>query len=609
MPSLQKMSTARQGRREAGAPERFGQYVLHESLGRGSTASVRRGVLCRDAGFRREVALKQLHPHLARIPEMVELFTREARLGSYLRHANIAQTFDFGTFDGTYFIAMELVRGPTLAQLARQCAGAAGPIPMGIVVGILIQLCDAFDYIRNACDPNGQPLQLAHCDVSPTNVVLSNTGFVKLIDFGISRAASSRPLAETGMLRRRLAYVAPEYAEGKLDARSDLFSLGVVGYELLANQPLFAGSGNELSRVREMAIPPLARSGQVPHALQEVIMTALQRDPDRRWQTAAAMRSALAEAAGGMSIHIGPPQIASWVAWAFSQKMKPEGLTPLVVVPAGPRATAPPTVPPARAASEGGAFQDAPTTLLDRAARLAALAQVRHARSRGARPPSVVTLPPAPTRELTKRFLRLAALRRRPAAVPALGNEPLRRKLAHTVPHRRKADRPRGVPLAGTDRMAPVARPAAPFPGAAPSAASAPPRNLPLVAPPEPPMTGSAGRLAPAPRTPEPMRAAPGPAAIRTPGPSARLAAVSPAPPPAPAVPPPSLPRSAADTTGVVVVPASRRPDRAAPAGERARRTRVVRLHRWLPRTATPAVFAVLAALIAFALAYRWLRL
>src|SRR3954469_9677557 len=198
---------------EIEAPDPFGQYLLYERLGHGAMASVRRGVLCRDAGFRRMVALKQLHPHLAQIPEMVELFAHEARLGSYLRHANLAQTFDFGSVNGTYFIAMELVRGPTLAQLARQCAGAAGPIPMGIVLGILTQLCDAFDYIRNARDPVGQPLHLAHCDVSPTNIIISSTGYVKLIDFGIARAGSSRPLPETGVLRRRLAYVAPEYAE------------------------------------------------------------------------------------------------------------------------------------------------------------------------------------------------------------------------------------------------------------------------------------------------------------------------------------------------------------------------------------------------------------
>ncbi|HEX3763978.1 MAG TPA: serine/threonine-protein kinase [Kofleriaceae bacterium] len=597
------MPTARQDDRAVEAPERFGQYLLHESLGKGSTASVRRGVLCRAAGFRREVALKQLHPHLAELPEMVELFTREARLGSYLRHANIAQTFDFGSFNGTYFIAMELVRGPTLAQLARQCAGAAGPIPMGIVVGILIQLCDAFDYIRSACDPNGQPLQLAHSDVSPTNVVISNTGFVKLIDFGISRAASARPLAETGMLRRRLAHVAPEYAAGKLDARSDLFSLGVIGHELIANQPLFAGSGNELRRVCEMPIPPLARSGTVPHALQDVIMTALQRDPDRRWQTAAEMRSALSDVARGMSIHIGPPQIASWVAWAFSQRARPEGPTPLVVVPA----SASPAALHARAASEGGAaFQDAPTTLRHGIRMPAGLPSTRSARSRRARQPSAsVPTSPAITREFTKRFLRLASLRRRPAAAAASDDEALQRKLAHTVPNGRMAVRLPGVAVdsdQAPDRP-PARRRSAAAPIAAIPLAQAPARSLPQAAPAEPAPIPPAARTDAAPRTSEAMRAPAAPATFRTPG--AQHAGAAAVPPPAPALPMPSMPRGPSNTTGVVVIPASRRPDR----GEHGRRTRMIRSRWRLPRPARPVVFAILAALVAFALAYHWLRL
>ena len=647
------------------APELFGQYLLYEPLGRGAMASVRRGVLCRDAGFRRVVALKQLHPHLTEVPEMVELFAREARLGSYLRHANIAQTFDFGSVNGAYFIAMELVRGPTLAQLARQCAGAAGPIPMGIVVGILTQLCDAFEYLRSARDPQGQPLHLAHCDVSPTNVVIANTGYVKLIDFGISRAGA-RPLAETGMLRRRLAYVAPEYATGKLDARSDLFSLGVIGYELIAHQPLFAGSGDELRRVREMPIPPLARTGPVPRALQDVIMTALQRDPERRWQTAAEMRAALSDVGRGMAVHIGPPQIASWIGWAFSQRMRPDALTPLVVVPAVAPSSASPAVeaamaaapiePPgpstarlrdvpratgtSRAASEcGAAFQDAPTTLHARATKPVELPAGRPAGARWPRLPSVtLQLSRTFSRELTRRFQRPGSPRRRPAAGAAIGNEPLRRTLAHTVPRGlRKPDRLRGARAAAADRSGPIRPRSTAAPVAAIHVASLPVQNLPLVAPPEPSMSVSTARAEAVPRTSEALRAAAPAAAVRTPRPAPAAPAVASATadrtsgpattiasgaiartpgaqragaglpaasPRQPATHAAGAARNILETTGVVVVAASRRPGRAAPARAR---TRVVRLRRRLFRSVLPAVFAILATLAAFALAYRWL--
>jgi serine/threonine protein kinase len=636
--------------------ERFGQYLLYERLGHGAMASVRRGVLCRDAGFRRMVALKQLHPHLAKIPEMVEQFAHEARLGSYLRHANLAQTFDFGSVDGAYFIAMELVRGPTLAQLARQCAGAAGPIPMGIVLGILTQLCDAFDYIRNARDPAGQPLRLAHCDVSPPNIIISSTGYVKLIDFGIARAGSARPLAETGVLRRRLAYVAPEYAEGKLDARSDLFSLGVIGHELIANQPLFAGSGDELHRVREMPIPPLVRSGPVPHVLQDVIMTALQRDPARRWQTAAEMRSALADVARGMAVHIGPPQVAGWITWAFSQRLRPDAMTPLVVGQAAVRASASlagraamttasiklPGKSPGKSAGKSPGQSSGPSPgqssghslgpssghLLDHSPDPSSghsLGQspgqssgpspgpssghsLGQSRDQAASRPSVHLLSSGFTRELTRRFQRLAASRRRPLT-GAHGIEPLRRKLAHTVPRGlRKADRPRIAAPGGADRSGPIRRRPAPAPSApnasAPIAAiqvaPRPVQSLPPVASPAPSMSLSA-RTDASPWSAEAMRPA---ATVQAPAAPRDRAGRPTAPPREPVPRATGAARSTADTTGIVVVPASR-PAGSTAGRERGRRTRMVR-RRALPPL--PAVFAVLAALVAFAFMYRWLH-
>ncbi|HEX3473430.1 MAG TPA: protein kinase [Kofleriaceae bacterium] len=597
VPSQGVSSQGEPSQGEIDAPELFGQYLLYESLGSGAMASVRRGVLCGTAGFRRAVALKQLHPHLAKIPEVVELFAREARLGSYLRHANLAQTFDFGSVDGAYFLAMELVRGPTLAQLARQCASAAGPVPLGIVVGILIQLCDAFDYIRTARDPLGQPLDLAHCDVSPTNVILSSTGFVKLIDFGISRAASSQLLVETGMLRRRLAYVAPEYAHGKLDARSDLFSLGVIGHELIANQPLFAGSGDELGRVRDMPIPPLTRDGPVPHALQDIIMTALQRDPDRRWQTAAEMRSALSEIARGMAVHIGPPQIAGWIRWAFSQRVRPHATTPLAVIP------------PAGSGC-GNAFQDAPTKLRPPGPRSAAPAPAR--RARWARLPSVHHLPLATpfTRELTRRFQRSGALRRRPAAGTAIEKEPLRRKLAHTVPRGlRKAERLRGTLAVGAERDVPPNRStngsAARAAAAARTSEAIRAAHPAAVRTPEPPQATArptAGRAS------TPASTIAGTATARTPGAPRASVGLPAASPSTPAIQVAGTARNTPPTTGVVVVPASLRSGGAASRRARARNTQVVRLGRRSLRSALPVVFAILAALVAFALAYRWLR-
>jgi serine/threonine-protein kinase len=312
---------------EAAVPAQIGPYFVYESLGRGGMGTVRRAELRGIAGFRRVVALKQLHPHLARIPAMRALFVQEARLGSQVRHANVAQTFDFGKLDDTYYIAMEYVRGPTLAQVMRQCMVAAGPIPFPIVLGIIIQLCDALDHIHNLRCAQGQPLGIVHRDVSPPNAIISNTGIVKLIDFGIAKAETSRIHGRAGELRGKFGYSAPECVRGPIDARADLFSLGVIAYELIAGRPLFRGRDERdtLARVCEMPIPPLTSADRdVPRDLESVVMTALQRDPGLRWQSANAMRTALTEIARSGDVPVGPPQILEWVEWAFSQRASSE---------------------------------------------------------------------------------------------------------------------------------------------------------------------------------------------------------------------------------------------------------------------------------------------
>jgi len=306
----------------------FGPYVLYEVLGVGASATVYRAELRGVAGFRRLVALKQLHPHIAKVPEMVALFAHEARLGSCLRHPNVAQTFDFGSVGDVHYITMAYVPGPTLAQVARQCAQARSPMPLSIVLGILTQLCDALDHVHNARDLRGNALGVVHRDVSPSNVILSTDFVVKLIDLGVAKAESSRIHTQPGMLKGKLGYLAPEYLRGQLDARADLFGLGVIAYELLSNRRLFVGRNefDTLTRLREMPIPPLSSGSlRVPRALEDVVMTALRRDPDQRWQTASAMRAALSEFERALPAQAGAAQTCEWLAWLFSRSADPRG--------------------------------------------------------------------------------------------------------------------------------------------------------------------------------------------------------------------------------------------------------------------------------------------
>jgi eukaryotic-like serine/threonine-protein kinase len=305
------------------AREEFGSYVVYEQLGVGGMASVHVAESRSAGGFRKRVALKRLLPHAAEQPALVDAFTHEAKLARYLHHSNIAQTYDFGQVDDTYFIAMELVAGPSLAQLIRQCKSTIGVIPFPITLNILQQVCDALEYAHTCVDENGAPLGIIHRDVSPPNIVISNTGIVKLIDFGLAKAKTSLVQTQVGTVKGKFRYMAPEYLSGKLDRRVDLWAMGIVAHELLTTHQLFDGDNDfaVLERVRTMPLsPPSLRNPDVPPELDAVVMRALERDPDKRWQTAGEMKKALADVAAKLQTLISNKQLVEWVEWSFTQE-------------------------------------------------------------------------------------------------------------------------------------------------------------------------------------------------------------------------------------------------------------------------------------------------
>lgn len=290
-------------------------------------ATVHRAEIRSIEGFSKPIALKRMHPHLAASPDTVKAFVREAQLASALHHGNIAQTFELGKAKDIYFIAMEYVPGPTLTQIIRQCQLAAGAIPIRITLGILIQICDALDYAHNRTDDAGKPLGIIHRDVSPSNIVVSNTGIVKLFDFGIAKVTGKDQLTDTPLtgitIKGKFDYIAPEYlGGGKLDLRADLFALGVIAHELLTGRKLFAGKDDfeTTTMVLEMPIPPPSRhNAQVANELDVIIQTALQRDPALRWQSANAMQRALIDYGHARKEIPNNQEILEWVRWAFSQ--------------------------------------------------------------------------------------------------------------------------------------------------------------------------------------------------------------------------------------------------------------------------------------------------
>jgi len=298
--------------------ERYGSYDIYEELGEGGIATVH---LARSRAISNPVALKRLHPHLATNRDLTGSFVDEARLARHLRHPGIARVYEFGKLRNRYFIAFEFVPGPTLLQLKEHCREYVGRIPIMVVLEVAYQLCDALDHAHHLRDELGLPLGIVHRDVSPSNVILSNTGQVKLIDFGLAKTKQSSVISQAGVIKGKLNYVAPEYLSGKLDARCDLWALGVVMYELLAGRRLFDApeQGEILDRIRTLPIPaPSEANPEVPREVDHIVLTALQRDPDQRWQSAGAMRDAIGVVAAG---RLTPQQFVSWVEWAFSQKV------------------------------------------------------------------------------------------------------------------------------------------------------------------------------------------------------------------------------------------------------------------------------------------------
>jgi serine/threonine protein kinase len=312
----------------AGSGEPFGPYLVYEQLGVGGMASVHRAIAHGIAGFQREVALKRMLPSVAENAELVKSFVREARLASYLRHANVAQTYELGKVGDVYFIAMELIAGVSLHKILKNSVAMQRPVPISIALYVVNQLCDALDYAHNLCDETGQPLGIIHRDVSPSNVIVADSGVVKLIDFGIAGASAADLRTMSGQVKGKFGYMAPEYlATGKSDARADLFAVGVIAHELLANRQLFQCKEDmqTLMKLRDMPIlPPSADNPKVPPELDDIIITALQRDPTKRWQNATALRTAMTTVTKRLGLFVTAADVVTWMARGWSPDSDPE---------------------------------------------------------------------------------------------------------------------------------------------------------------------------------------------------------------------------------------------------------------------------------------------
>jgi tRNA A-37 threonylcarbamoyl transferase component Bud32 len=271
-----------------------GRYVVRRKLAEGGMAEIYLATVSGAEGFSKEVALKVVRPHLANDPQFVQMFVAEAQLVSKLNHVNLVQIFDFGRHEQTYYLAMEYVRGASLWELRHRCHELGLEVPPLLAADLCAQVARGL-HIAHTLTDQGRPLGVVHRDVSPHNVLLSLDGAVKLIDFGIAKAGG--PMTEPGVLKGKLAYMSPEQVRGEtLDARSDLFALGVVLWELLTGARLFDFESDTamMQAVMRGTIPvPTRLNPDVPEALSEIVMKALVRDREGRFQSGAEFDRAL----------------------------------------------------------------------------------------------------------------------------------------------------------------------------------------------------------------------------------------------------------------------------------------------------------------------------
>ena len=280
-------------------PRPFGRYELKQRLATGGMAELYLADIVGEHGFRKPVVIKLLLPHMAVEEHFRHMFIDEARLTSRLVHPKIAQTYELGTRDGRLYICMEWVDGIDVLSSLRECAHRGLKLPVEVSVFILCELLDALEYAHNVTDQSGEPLCIVHRDVSPSNVLLSRRGDVKLIDFGIARAVGNEHQTQSGVLKGKYGYMSPEQVVGNpLDARSDLFSAGILLAELLMGRRLFAAP-NELDvllMVRDANMARLDHFGaDIPEDLRRIVDHALCKDRNARYPSASAFRSALSD--------------------------------------------------------------------------------------------------------------------------------------------------------------------------------------------------------------------------------------------------------------------------------------------------------------------------
>ena len=278
-------------------PMRFGKYIVLDRVSAGGMAEVYRAKEIRESGFSKILAIKRMLDGVALDATMAPMFVDEAKLAAQLVHPNIAQTLELGRIDDALYIAMELVWGRDLKAISKACGAKHIPFPVSIACYVVAKAAEALDFAHNALGADGRPMRLVHRDVSPHNIMLDYDGEVKVIDFGVAKAEAKSSETVAGVIKGKFSYMAPEQVTGAaVDARTDIFALGIVLYELLSGERLYDGSSafSIFDKVVNQPAPRLSSVAQVAPELDDIVARCLAKNPDERFESAAQLADALA---------------------------------------------------------------------------------------------------------------------------------------------------------------------------------------------------------------------------------------------------------------------------------------------------------------------------
>src|SRR5262249_19849477 len=309
-------------------PIPFGKYTLLERINVGGMAEVFRAKAFGVEGFERVVAVKRILPSIAEAQDFVTMFIDEAKMAAALNHANIAQMFDLGVVDAFHYIALEPVWGRDLRVIFERCKQRGEPMPVAQACFIVMKMCEGLDYAHNKRDSQGREMHLVHRDVSPQNVLVSFEGEVKLIDFGIAKAAGKVGKTQAGILKGKFGYMSPEQVPGlPIDRRGAIFSNGIVLYELLTGERLFVGESDfsTLEKVRNVEIlPPSTYNRKIPDELERIVLKALAKDVEDRYQNAIDLHDELQAFVYTAGQFYSRKDLAAWMKRTFAREIEEE---------------------------------------------------------------------------------------------------------------------------------------------------------------------------------------------------------------------------------------------------------------------------------------------